>query len=195
MRSLLLLVLAPLAAADASTTASSTTATGPSTTATNYLAGPTPALAGAVHAAGEFGYTYIGCYNETTGYPGGNRALMDGSMLSNNSQTVDSCLLFCHGNGYEYCGIEYGRECWGGHYLSTLSALLPDFNCSYGCVGNLSEFCGGSLTLTTYNLTGSASGSSSSSKGGKTGAAVREVASAIGAVVLAGALGAAFSVF
>ncbi|KAF2152462.1 WSC-domain-containing protein [Myriangium duriaei CBS 260.36] len=155
------------------------------TTATDYLAGPTPAASNAVFAPGVLDYQYIGCYNETTQFPGGNRALEDGGMQTNNSQTVEACLTFCHGNGYKFCGIEYGRECWGGRYLSTLSAKLPTSNCSTGCVGNLTQFCGGYLTLTMYNIT------STSAKG----AGAREVASAIGAVVLAGALGAAFSVF
>lgn len=49
--------------------------------------------------------------------------------------------------------MEYGRECWGAKYLSAFSTELSDSNCSYACEGNSSEVCGGSLTITLFNLT------------------------------------------
>jgi len=49
--------------------------------------------------------------------------------------------------------MEYGRECWGSPYLSSLSNPLSDSKCNIACEGNSSELCGGSLTITLYNLT------------------------------------------
>lgn len=91
MRDLLLPLLAlPCVALAQSTTSMTTSMTSGTTTAssgfnpttaTDYLAGPTPAASNAVHYPGDYGYTYVGCYNETTWLPGGNRALEDGSMV------------------------------------------------------------------------------------------------------------------
>jgi len=42
---------------------------------------------------------------------------------------------------------------------------LNEWNCSYGCGGNLSQTCGGSLTLNLYNLTELTTGSGASASG------------------------------
>ncbi|PSK46363.1 Kremen protein 1 [Elsinoe australis] len=183
-----LLSISSLATADITSALATTTA---------EIADPTPAAVGAAPGAGLFGYSYSGCYNETTGYAnaGGVRAINTGSMISNNSQTTESCLTFCKGNNYQYCGIEYGRECWGGTYISSLSKKLDESNCSIGCGGNNTEICGGRLTLSLYNMSKESGSSGSSSSGGEKGAGVKEVAGAVGAVLLAGAMGAAFSLF
>jgi hypothetical protein len=52
-----------------------------------------------------------------------------------------------------FAGLEYGRECWCGEYLSTLSSKLNDSKCDFACNGNASELCGGQLAITLYNLT------------------------------------------
>jgi len=53
-----------------------------------------------------------------------------------------------------YAGLEYGRECYCGAYLSILSEKLNETaRCIYACDGNASEVCGGALALTLYNLT------------------------------------------
>jgi hypothetical protein len=82
-----------------------------------------------------------------------------------------SCLSFCsqgsNGATMQYAGIEYGRECYCGAYLSTLSTKFDNesAHCVYACEGNSSEVCGGALALTLYNLTDNASGKSSSKTG------------------------------
>ncbi|KAI7469313.1 hypothetical protein KC351_g13203 [Hortaea werneckii] len=72
--------------------------------------------------------------------------------------TVSSCLEFCsrgdNGTTMHYAGIEYGRECYCGQYLSALSEEInATAHCVYSCNGNSSELCGGRLALTLYNLT------------------------------------------
>ncbi|KAF4547462.1 WSC domain-containing protein 5 [Elsinoe fawcettii] len=175
-----LLSLTPLVIADITSALATTTA---------EIVDPTPAPSGAVPGAGAFGYTYVGCYNETTGFAnaGGVRAVNSGSMIANNTQTTLSCLTFCHGNSYQYCGLEYGRECWGGKYISSLTKKLEEVNCSIGCAGNNSQVCGGRLALTLFNITGDSSA--------QKGAGVKEVAGAVGAIALAGFMGIVFVAF
>lgn len=50
---------------------------------TTSLADPHPAPTGAVEGAGSKGFTFAGCYNETTGYSNGNnvRALVGNMVL------------------------------------------------------------------------------------------------------------------
>ncbi|KAL2161506.1 hypothetical protein VTH06DRAFT_8068 [Thermothelomyces fergusii] len=109
------------------------------------------------------GYVYHGCYNETTGLPGtaGARALHDGTNLVRpDTMTVEACLDFCRtGAGdarggttgrFRFAGLEYSRECWCGHTLSSLSVKLPDDECDLPCDGNATQACGGSLKLTVY---------------------------------------------
>lgn len=117
MQSLLLVSLSALVAAQQ-------TIVNPTTAAPN--AGPLP--------TGIDGYTYAGCWNETTGIPGGGgaRALQQGQTVScisripcssrlealltcvgnqtaSNVMTIDECLSFC-GDSSQYAGLEYGES-------------------------------------------------------------------------------------
>lgn len=99
---------------------------------------------------GSATYSYLGCYNETTGNPdlGNVRALAGGNMTASNSMTVEQCMAFCGSN--KYAGLEYGRECWCSDTLNSFAQKLPDLNCSLTCSGDKTEVCGGFLALTTY---------------------------------------------
>ncbi|KAL8954032.1 MAG: hypothetical protein Q9222_000154 [Ikaeria aurantiellina] len=90
-------------------------------------------------------YTYFGCYNETTGdtATGNARALSGGSMNASDSMTVQKCLKICGRS--QYAGLEYGRECWCGLDLNSLSTKLPESKCALGCSGNSSQICGDAL--------------------------------------------------
>lgn len=67
-------------------TATTTTSSSSSidTNASNYIALPTPAASGAVAFPGTNGYTYMGCWSETTNIQGAGRALNpgDGAFVS-----------------------------------------------------------------------------------------------------------------
>ncbi|KAL8677908.1 MAG: hypothetical protein Q9186_005690 [Xanthomendoza sp. 1 TL-2023] len=76
---------------------------------------PKPTASSAASSAalvpGTSTYTYLGCYNETTGNSatGNTRALADGSsMNATDTMTVQRCLKFC--GEKKYAGLEYGRE-------------------------------------------------------------------------------------
>jgi len=53
------------------------------------------------------------------------------------------------------------RECYCAEYLSSLSAKLPDIECNLACLGNGSEWCGGSLKLSVYKAVAGAKGGAS----------------------------------
>jgi hypothetical protein len=66
----------------------------------------------ATAAAGSNGYSYMGCYNETTDIEGtsGARALANGKMDTGNDTTVASCLQYCGDSNYQFAGLEYSKE-------------------------------------------------------------------------------------
>ncbi|EPE31830.1 WSC containing protein [Glarea lozoyensis ATCC 20868] len=79
--------------APSSTTSSATSATSSATSTSSTAASPTAPA----------GYTDAGCYTEATGQ----RALT-GKSYFDDSMTVEKCAAAC--TGYEWFGVEYGRE-------------------------------------------------------------------------------------
>ncbi|KAK7516053.1 WSC domain-containing protein [Phyllosticta citriasiana] len=153
---LLLLLLTPTTLAASST---SSTATSPSSSSSSLSSSSSSSTLSP--APGTSGFTYAGCWNETTGYAQGGsvRALAGGSMASDTALTAAKCFEFC-GTGSQYAGLEYGQECWCAPYLSALSTQLPESACDIPCKGANKTACGGSLTLTLYNRTGKSDKSS-----------------------------------
>ncbi|KAL1841288.1 hypothetical protein VTJ49DRAFT_7233 [Mycothermus thermophilus] len=111
------------------------------------------------------GYTYHGCYNETTDLPNttGLRALHGGKVeIEPGEMTVQRCLQHCSSGAgdaqggntakFQFAGLEYARECWCATALSGLSVKLADEECDLPCEGNKSQACGGNLKLTVYTL-------------------------------------------
>lgn len=94
-RSFLTLVFFLLSLAIAQST--TTTATATATSASLY---PAPT-----------GWSYYGCYNETTLANGteGARALNGGVMEDLATMTVPLCLAYCNSNAYKFAGLEYTR--------------------------------------------------------------------------------------
>ncbi|KAK4220709.1 WSC domain-containing protein [Podospora fimiseda] len=100
----------------------------------------------------EFGFTstpggYIseGCYTEATGI----RALSDFAYY-NNVMTVALCANACA--GYNFFGVEYGRECFCGNRINTANGSTPTAfsECSFDCPGNPAEKCGAGNRLNLY---------------------------------------------
>lgn len=105
-------------------------------------------------------YAYHGCLLEITGTKGtapGSRSLQDGTVqILPGNMTVPVCLAFCAtaaaatnstAAAYSYAGLEYGRECWCGQYLSALATEEPAADCDLPCDGDASMLCGGNLRL------------------------------------------------
>ncbi|KAL0465426.1 WSC domain-containing protein [Neurospora intermedia] len=134
------------------------------TSSTLSLSSPTTAT---IAAGTDYGYKYIGCYNETTagvsgtggGGGGGTRALYGGiNEVLPGVMTVGKCLGFCKGGmdkkGYRFAGLEYSRECWCASQIFSLSAKVADAECDLPCDGDESQICGGSLRISVYDLQG-----------------------------------------
>lgn len=85
-------------------------------TAQDTIVNPTTAAASATPLPSAFGYSYVGCWNETVGIANsaGVRALSMGNSTASNLMTTSMCLEFCSsGSGGEttqFAGLEYGRE-------------------------------------------------------------------------------------
>lgn len=84
---------------------------------------------------------YLGCY----GYEGNNRALRD-KLLGSDDMTASKCATHC--SGYEFFGVEYGRECWCGDYPPAQPA--PESECSFPCAGDNRTVCGAGRRLNVW---------------------------------------------
>lgn len=153
----------------------STLALAQSSSATPTTSDTATATAASIYPGGT-NWAYFGCYNETTLYNGTNGArAIAGLLEASDIMTVETCLNYCRGNGYQVAGLEYTRfvslcppvgvvwllrfyrdlangisECYCANYLNSLSAKLPDTSCGFECKGNSSEICGGYLALSVY---------------------------------------------
>jgi hypothetical protein len=62
--------------------------------------------------------------------------------------TVEKCAAGCA--GYAYFGLEYYYECYCGNFIGTGSTQLTADKCSFPCVGNAAQTCGGDWALNLY---------------------------------------------
>ncbi|PQE21948.1 glycoside hydrolase family 3 protein [Rutstroemia sp. NJR-2017a WRK4] len=105
------------------------TLTGPETLIESVPIPPTVAPPSILH---------LGCYSD------GSTRTLNGSMTTNtNTNTPQECALTCHASGYQYAGLEYGRECWCGSNISSSGVISDASNCDHKCTGNFEESCGG----------------------------------------------------
>lgn len=108
--------------------------------------GPTCKPFGDDDPAPEKGYSYKGCYTDSTS----SRALT-GAWYTSENMTVDFCAESC--SEYKFFGLEYGIECFCGSIHSAESILVDDSECSMACAGDDSEICGASYRLSVYENT------------------------------------------
>ncbi|KAL0937800.1 WSC domain-containing protein [Colletotrichum truncatum] len=107
-------------------------------------------------------YISLGCYSDLVQ---GQRALS--TVRADDAMTPDMCATFCAGSAY--MGIEYGKECWCGRNLNTLSQLVKDeTDCNMPCPGEKTSLCGGPSRLNLYSMNPSAAISSTSSAAAST---------------------------
>ncbi|ODO08374.1 hypothetical protein L198_00099 [Cryptococcus wingfieldii CBS 7118] len=77
------------------------------------------------------------------------RALAHESYASDD-MTLSTCLSYCGNLGWQYAGIEYGRECYCGDYLANGASLDLTATCNVACGGDSTETCGGGNALSLY---------------------------------------------
>lgn len=124
------------------TTSVAHTSTSTSTTTTISVAsGPTA-------VASSQGYNYVGCYSDKDS----TRALP--VKLSPTNSSVAACLAIAKSSGYSLAGIEYGGECWSGHYLFNTSVAIAASSCSMPCNSDSTSLCGGPNAISYYQFNG-----------------------------------------
>ncbi|KAH8655081.1 WSC domain-containing protein [Tricladium varicosporioides] len=101
-------------------------------------------------------YGLMGCYSEGT-----NQRALVGKMIGNDSMTIDMCAASC--SGYKYFGLEYYRECYCGDEFSDGSVELAATDCTFPCMGDQTEVCGGGSKLSIYSFDSISNPSSASS--------------------------------
>ncbi|KAL0932499.1 copper radical oxidase [Colletotrichum truncatum] len=90
------------------------------------------------------GWTYQGCHTEADG----GRALKD-KQYSEDNMTPELCASNCAGLGYNFAGVEWGRECFCGKTISG-GTWAPESDCSKLCSGDPKSFCGEGGRLNIY---------------------------------------------
>ncbi|KAI9673289.1 MAG: hypothetical protein M1829_004354 [Trizodia sp. TS-e1964] len=107
---------------------------GPQITTTSTVGQATPSATIAL-SAGSF--TYTSCNRELAS----GRALT-GPTMASDTMTIETCATFC--SGYNYFGVEDGRECYCGNSIDTGAApVVSESYCNHVCIGNVREICGG----------------------------------------------------
>lgn len=81
-------------------------------------------------------------------------------LVANDGMTVDVCVAAAEAKGYEFAGLEYGRECWAGNALVGVVAAEDGTGgnrnassvgeCGMVCRGDGRQFCGGSSRVSLY---------------------------------------------
>lgn len=90
-------------------------------------------------------WTYHGCYQDSVG----KRTLSYHSNRDYSIQTVETCTSWCAARSYNYCGVEYGSECYGDYSLSE-DSRASESDCSMPCAGNATQVCGNGNRLSVY---------------------------------------------
>ncbi|KAI9053533.1 hypothetical protein LZ554_002488 [Drepanopeziza brunnea f. sp. 'monogermtubi'] len=117
--------------------------------------------ANATISEGNSQYAYHGCYEESglgNNATNGLRALSSGKMESRDDMTVELCLTYCADGGWAFAGLQYTKECYCAPLISSVATKRDDSACDLACAGNTSEFCGGALKLSVYQMSSNSEG-------------------------------------
>ncbi|KIM38445.1 hypothetical protein M413DRAFT_30263 [Hebeloma cylindrosporum] len=97
------------------------------------------------------GWASVGCYTDVSS----NRTLRTAAFTDVNDMTIESCTAFCTPAGYQYAGVEFGRECYCDNVIEAPGGPAPDgtAGCNMPCTGNAAETCGGAGRINIFNST------------------------------------------
>ncbi|WWC91295.1 uncharacterized protein L201_006238 [Kwoniella dendrophila CBS 6074] len=80
-----------------------------------------------------------------------NGRALTGYQWSTDAMTVPQCLNKCASMGYQYGGVEYGRECYCGNSIDNGADITKTSQlCGTPCAGNPSTACGGWNSLQVF---------------------------------------------
>ncbi|KAK3323184.1 WSC domain-containing protein [Cercophora scortea] len=88
---------------------------------------------------------YKGCYADH------DTRVLPGKTVLSDGMTPDVCAIACA--GYNYFGVEYGKECYCGAQLSTASEKVSEEECTMSCGGDDLQICGDKSRLNVYRYT------------------------------------------
>ncbi|KIY46772.1 hypothetical protein FISHEDRAFT_75298 [Fistulina hepatica ATCC 64428] len=145
-------------AATATSVSTSSTSTSTSTTTTRTTSTTTTTTSTSSSSiATSSGYTLLGCIKDSSSA----RAVV-GKAISSTSMTIGYCASQCA--GYTYFGVDYQCFC-GNSYTSNgnTGTFVSTSYCSTACYANSSQLCGGTGYMDLYQLTVSATTSTSTS--------------------------------
>jgi glucan endo-1,3-alpha-glucosidase len=99
---------------------------------------------------------YMGCWMDAS------TRLLNGTTFTTSSMTPTSCQANCAAQGYQYAGVEAKNQCYCSHQIRTGTQRLGEDRCSYACVGDATQKCGGNWAVNVYTSAKGATTPSSS---------------------------------
>lgn len=105
-------------------------------------------VSGPTEAPGPAGWKSLGCYTDSVS----SRTLATNLSPSDGIVFVESCTNLCQQQGFQYAGVEYGRECYCGNQILAPGAPASS-GCNMACTGNSKELCGGASRMNLYQAT------------------------------------------
>jgi len=93
---------------------------------------------------------YLGCYKDR--FSPNDRDFGDGWLfIEDDLMSPAICEARCARGQYKYFGLQYGMECWCGNSYGRYERMA-DSDCLVKCAGNPTEFCGGDLLNSVYQV-------------------------------------------
>ncbi|XP_075034854.1 kremen protein 2 isoform X2 [Mixophyes fleayi] len=91
---------------------------------------------------------YVGCFLDF-----GSPPALSGASGTSAKLTIQTCIRYCRGEGYQYAGVEAGYACFCGS-PSDVDALqmVSSSQCDQVCFGRTNQLCGGDGKLSVYSV-------------------------------------------
>ncbi|KAF5325141.1 hypothetical protein D9619_009961 [Psilocybe cf. subviscida] len=94
------------------------------------------------------GWTSVGCFTDQAP----ERTLITAATTDPAGMTIEQCASFCTPLGFQFAGVEFGRECYCDNIIESTGAPATD-GCNMPCAGDSNEICGGAGRINIYNHT------------------------------------------
>jgi len=86
------------------------------------------------------------CFTDSLSSP----SLTGISYSDSTGMTVEACIKSCNDNSKAFAGLKNGTDCHCGNFPTATAVTTSSSACNTPCVGNYSETCGGSDSLSLY---------------------------------------------
>ncbi len=94
-----------------------------------------------------FIYTYMSCFVDSY-----DRVLSDDFTYIDGMEPA-KCMAHCHSRGFEYSGVQYGKECYCGAGLPCPFTRADESDCNMPCQGDADQMCAGGFRNSVYTTT------------------------------------------